>query len=101
MDKPFIPTYSYWLNANSWYGSLGLARFFIKPTVLDKENPDDPDEPLRIQLDVQLWKGPLTLELSEVLATQDFLLLEASAEDDRLALALWLEEQAAVLNGQA
>ena len=99
MEKPFIPTYSYWFNANSWYGSIGLARFFIKPSVMDKENPDDPKEPPRICLAVQLWKGPLTLDLSEVLATQDFLLLEDSAEDDLNALARWLEEQAAVLNG--
>ena len=95
MDMPFIPTYSYWFNDNSWYGSLGQARFFIKPTVLEKEDPDDPDEPVRIRLDVQLWKGPLTLELSQVLATQDFLLLEASAEDDLNAMARWLAEQAA------
>ena len=39
------------------------------------------------------------MDLSEVLATQDFLLLEDSAEDDLNALARWLEEQAAVLNG--
>ena len=97
MDMPFIPTYSYWLNDNSWYGSLGLARFFIKPAVLKT----DPDEPLRIQLSVQLWKGPLTLELSQVLATQDFPLLEASAEDDLNTLARWLEEQAEKLNGKA
>ena len=100
MDMPFIPTYSYWLNDNSWYGSLGLARFFIKPAVLDKEDPDDSGEPLRIQLSVQLWKGPLTLELSQVLATQDFPLLEASAEDDLNALARWLEEQAEKLNAE-
>ena len=98
MDMPFIPTYSYWLNDNSWYGSLGLARFFIRPAALDKA---DPDEPLRIRLDVQLWKGPLTLELSQVLATQDFPLLEASAEDDLNTLARWLEEQAEKLNGKA
>ncbi len=97
MDMPFIPTYSYWLNDNSWYGSLGLARFFIKPAVLDKA---DPDEPLHIQLSVQLWKGPLTLELSQVLATQGFPLLEASAEDDLNALARWLEEQAEKLNAE-
>ena len=97
MDMPFIPTYSYWLNDNSWYGSLGLTRFFIKPAALDKA---DPDEPLRIQLSVQLWKGPLTLELSQVLATQDFPLLEASAEDDLNALARWLEEQAEKLNAE-
>ena len=35
MDMPFIPTYSYWLNDNSWYGSLGLARFFIRPAALE------------------------------------------------------------------
>ena len=98
MDMPFIPTYSYWLNDNSWYGSLGLARFYIRPAVRDKT---DPDEPLRIQLSVQLWKGPLTLELSQVLATQDFPLLEASAEDDLNTLARWLEEQAEKLNGKA
>lgn len=98
MDMPFIPTYSYWLNDNSWYGSLGLARFFIRPAVLDKT---DPDEPLRIQLSVQLWKGPLTLELSQVLATESFPLLEDSAESDLNALALWLEEQAEKLNGKA
>ena len=66
--------------------------------MLDKT---DPDEPLRIQLSVQLWKGPLTLELSQVLATESFPLLEASAEDDLNTLARWLEEQAEKLNGKA
>ena len=83
-------------------GTMEKAAIMSKHALLndlDKENPDDPKEPLRICLAVQLWKGPLTLDLSEVLATQDFLLLEDSAADDLNALARWLEEQAAVLNG--
>ena len=95
MDMPFIPTYSYWFNSNSWYGSLGQARFFIQPSMPEKK---DSDEPLCIRLDVQLWKGPLTLELSQVLAAESFPLLEDSAGNDLNALARWLKEQAEALN---
>lgn len=98
MEAPFIPTYSYWFNKNSWYGSMGQARFFIQPTTLDKEDPNDPNEPVRIRLDVQLWRGPLTLSLSEVLSTESFLLLEDSADSDLAAMSRWLEEQAVPLN---
>ena len=31
MEALFIPTLSFWENGNSWYGSLGQARFFIQP----------------------------------------------------------------------
>ena len=31
MDHIEIPTQLFWENGNSWYGSLGNARFFIKP----------------------------------------------------------------------
>lgn len=98
MEAPFIPTYSYWFNKNSWYGSMGLARFFIQPTILDKEDPDDSKEPVRIQLDVQVWRGPLTLSLSEVLCSESFLLLEDSADSDLAAMSSWLVEQAKPLN---
>ena len=58
MEALFIPTLSFWENGNSWYGSLGQARFFIQP----QEG----------QLTVQLWRGPLTKELSEILAETAF-----------------------------
>ena len=54
MSELFIPTLSFWENGNHWYGSLGQARFLIQP----QEDT----------LTVQLWRGPLTKELSEILA---------------------------------
>ena len=87
MNSIEIPTLLFWENGNSWYGSLGSARFFIKP-----ETPEGAEEP---QLSVQLWRGPLTMDLSEIIATAAF----PVTEDGLAQAAVWLEEQAAALNG--
>lgn len=76
-----IPTLLFWENGNSWYGSWGDARFFIKP-----ENSEDGK-----QLAIQFWRGPLTLELSEILSTAVFPL----SEEGLLQTTAWLEERAA------
>ena len=80
MESVFIPTMSFWENKNSWYGSLGQARFFIQP----QEDA----------LQVQLWRGPLTRELSEILEETAFPLTEDGLE----RLAGWLNQRAASLN---
>ena len=80
MNELFIPTLSFWENGNSWYGSLGQARFFIQP----QEG----------QLSVQLWRGPLTRELSELLAEAAFPISQEGLDQ----LAAWLDQQAQALN---
>lgn len=80
MNELFIPTLSFWENGNSWYGSLGQARFFIQPQ-------ED-------QLTVQLWRGPLTKELSQILTQTAVPLTQEGLEQ----LTDWLEQQARSLN---
>ena len=80
MEALFIPTLSFWENGNSWYGSLGQARFFIQPQ--------------EEQLTVQLWRGPLTKELSEILAETSSPLSPEGLDQ----LTAWLDQQAEVLN---
>lgn len=80
MEALFIPTLSFWENGNSWYGSLGQARFFIQPQAG--------------QLTVQLWRGPLTKELSEILAETASPLSPEGLDQ----LTAWLDQQAEVLN---
>ena len=86
MEALFIPTLSFWENGNSWYGSKGLARFFIKP-----EKPEGEETP---QLSVQLWRGPLCMDLSEILSTAQFPVSEEGIQQT----TIWLEEQAKTLN---
>ncbi len=86
MNTIEIPTLLFWENGNSWYGSLGNARFFIKPEV-----PEGSEEK---QLTVRLWKGPLAMDLSEVIAEAAFPVTEAGLAQT----TAWLEEQAAGLN---
>ena len=81
MEEVFIPTLSFWENGNTWYGSLGQARFFLQP----QEGA----------LTVQLWRGPLTKELSEILEERSFSLDQEGLEQ----LAAWLKERARELNG--
>ena len=81
-----IPTLLFWENGNSWYGSLGQARFFIRP-----EKREDEDVP---QLTVQLWRGPLCMELSEILDTARFPVSEQGLGQT----VAWLEKQAEQLN---
>ena len=80
MEALFIPTLSFWENGNSWYGSLGQARFFIQP----QEG----------QLTIQLWRGPLTKELSEILAETAVPLSQEGLDQ----LTAWLNQQAVKLN---
>ena len=87
MNHIEIPTLLFWENGNSWYGSLGNTRFFIKP-----ETPDGQEK----QLTVQLWKGPLAMELSEIIATTAFPVTEEGLSQT----APWLEEMAAKTEGQ-
>ena len=80
-----IPTLLFWENGNSWYGSLGNARFFLKP-----EAPEGQDS----RLSAQLWRGPLAMDRSEIIATAAF----PVSEEGLAQAAAWLEEQAAQLN---
>ena len=90
MKDILIPTLLFWENGNSWYGSKGLARFFIKPVKHETEG----EAPDRTDLEIELWRGPLTKELSEIIATAAFPLSEEGLEET----VYWLEEQAAQLN---
>lgn len=82
MEHVFLPTLSFWENGNSWYGSLGQARFFIQPQ-------ED-------RLTAQLWQGQLTKELSQILDTHSFPLGEEGLEQ----LRQWLDQQCDALNRQ-
>jgi len=84
-----IPTLLFWENKNTWYGSKGLARFFIKPVTIEAQ-----DAPPEQRLEVELWRGPLMKSLSEVIATAAF----PVSEEGLSQLTAWLEEQAALLN---
>ena len=81
MDHIEIPTLLFCENGNSWYGSLGDTRFFIKP-----EAPEGEDR----RLSVQLWRGPLSMELSEIIATAAF----PVTEEGLAQTVSWLEERA-------
>ena len=80
MSKIFIPTMLFWENGNTWYGSLGNARFYIAPQ--------------EEQLHVQLWRGELTKELSEIEEEIDFPLSEEGLEQ----MTAWLEARSAEIN---
>ena len=88
MSSIYLPTLLFWENGNSWYGSLGQARFFLKPETLEGE-----DAP---QITARLWRGPLAMEVSEILDTARFPVSQEGLE----AVAAWLEAQAAKLNGE-
>lgn len=94
MNDIFIPTMLFWENGNSWYGSKGLTRFFIQP-VKHEPPEEDPHGEAYTTLDAEVWKGPLTKALSEVLATASFPLSEEGLEQ----ISAWLEDHAAKLNG--
>lgn len=85
MSKIELPTLLFWENGNSWYGSLGEARFFIKPEAAQEEEP---------QLHVQFWRGPLTMALSEILASACF----PVSEEGLVQTADWLEQMARSLD---
>ena len=85
MHDIFLPTLLFWENGNTWYGSKGEARFFVRPV---KDGEDAP------ALKAELWRGPLTRELSEILAETSFPLSEEGLEQ----LTAWLEARARELN---
>ena len=85
MNEILIPTMLFWENGNSWYGSKGLLRFFIKPVKQEDGS---------VTLEIELWRGPLAKEFSEVFGTGSFPL----TEEGLVQTAAWLEEQAAPLN---
>lgn len=77
-----LPTLLFWENGNSWYGSLGNARFFLRPEPAQEEEP---------RLLVQFWCGPLAMEQSEITAKAAFPL----STEGLSQAASWLEERAA------
>lgn len=89
MTPIMIPTLLFWENKNTWYGSKGMARFFIKTAAVEQEDGQS------VQLlEIELWRGPLTKELSEILATASF----PVSEDGLEQTVAWLEARAAELN---
>ena len=89
MEPVLIPTLLFWENKNTWYGSKGLARFYIKPVSVENE-----DGSSRAMLEVELWRGPLTKALSEIITTVTFPVSEEGLEE----MTAWLEAQAEILN---
>lgn len=87
MEKIEIPTLLFWENGNSFYGSLKNARFFLKP-----EAPEGEEK----QLTARVWRGPLSMELSEMIAEAAFPVTEEGLSQT----IAWLEERAAELNGK-
>ena len=85
MNDILIPTLLFWENGNSFYGSKGQARFFIRPVRPEEGEP---------RLEAELWRGPLTKALSEILATASFPLSEEGLKQ----VTAWLEERAGELN---
>ena len=94
MNKIFIPTLLFWENGNTWYGSFGQARFFIQPVKIAPPE-DRPEGQACTELQIQLWRGPFTKDLSEIIATAAFPL----SEEGLIQTTDWLEAQAAQLNG--
>ena len=89
MEPILIPTLLFWENKNTWYGSKGLARFYIKTANVEHEDGSSEN-----QLQIELWKGPLSKEFCEIIGETSFPVSEVGLEQ---AVA-WLEEKAAVLN---
>ena len=92
MSEIMIPTLLFWENGNSWYGSKGQARFFIRPV---QEQPEEGQEPKPPVLTAELWRGPLTKELSQILKETSFPLTQEGLDQ----LTQWLDQQADGLNG--
>ena len=79
-----LPTLLFWENGNTWYGSKGLTRFFLRPVREEGSG----------RLEAEVWRGPLTRELSEILYTAAFPL----SEEGLSQLTAWLEERAGEMN---
>jgi hypothetical protein len=93
VNEILIPTLLFWENGNTWYGSKGNARFFIQPVKHDPPD-DDPDGVSHTDLEIELWRGPMSKALSEILTTASFPL----SEEGLAQTVAWLEEQAAQMN---
>ena len=88
MEPIMIPTLLFWENGNTWYGSKGIARFFIQPVTVEHE-----DGTTGRMLQAELWRGPLMMSLSEILETELFPITEDGLAD----LVAWLEMEAHLL----
>ena len=91
MQDIYIPALLFWENGNSWYGSCGQARFFVRPV---REKGEEGQEAPPPRLEAELWRGPLTRELSEILERAAFPL----SEEGLAALTAWLTRRAEEIN---
>lgn len=89
MNDITIPTLLFWENKNTWYGSKGDTRFYIQTAAVES-----PEGETRTELQIEVWKGPLTKALSEVIATHSIPL----SEEGLAQTVAWLEEQARQIN---
>ena len=89
MQDIYIPTLLFWENGNSWYGSCGQARFFVRPV---REKGEEGQEAPPPRLEAELWRGLLTRELSEILERAAFPLSAAqiAVEEAAVMFALGL-----------
>jgi len=92
MQPVEIPTLLFWENGNTWYGSKGNARFFIQPISLP--SPEGEEHVSSPMLQIELWRGPLMKELSEILTTVTFPMTDNGIQQT----IDWLEEQAVLFN---
>ena len=83
--KPImLPTMLFWENENTWYGSKGTARFFLQTQKVEDAPEGQPDRIFR----AQVWRGPFTKALSEIVAEETFPL----TEEGREAMIRYLKE---------
>ena len=80
-EQLYLPTLSHWEYGNEWSGERGVARFLILPA-------DG-------QMNVEMWRGPMCREFSQVLVTGQFPVSDEGIEEMRS----WILEQAAQING--
>lgn len=89
MPEIFIPTLHTFAMNNIFTGSCGLFRFRIAPSVV-MLNQKEVDMEASSML-VELWRGPLCYEKSQVEESRTFPMSEAG----RLEMKTWLEDNAA------
>ncbi|MBS6366795.1 MAG: hypothetical protein KH420_05540 [Clostridiales bacterium] len=78
-DEIFIPVLHSFENGNTFSGSDGSMRFFLRPQ-LEQEGQS--------HILAELWHGPLCYEKSEIEHTQVF----DMTEEGRLQIEAWLKE---------
>jgi len=79
-DQMYLPTLSHWEYGNEWSGERGQARFLILPA--------------EGQMNVEMWRGPMSHDFAQVQATAQFPISDAGIEDMRS----WIVEQAEQIN---